>query len=96
MGTCSSRTCPEARIAYAKFWFTDGGVNWRLDWDEMRVLRMKSDPTSNTAPNTWYIIADECDGTDVAALIQMNGKNTKGVITGYYKVPLFIRVVALQ
>lgn len=91
MGICAPdssgnlRACPEARIAYGKFWYTYGGENWRLDWKILRVLRM--------ADKTWYIIANECDGTDVVGLVKMNGKTTKPVLTGYYKVPLFITVV---
>lgn len=86
MGICTSRTCPDAAPAYGKFWYTFGGENWRVDWETLRVLRMSD--------KTWYIVANECDGTDVAGLVKMNGKNTKGVLTGYYMIPLFIRVVA--
>ncbi len=92
MGICGPdsygnlRACPQARIAYGKFWYTYGGQNWRVDWETLRVLRM--------AYKTWYIIANECDGTDVVSLSKMNGQNTKPVLIGYYKVPLLIKVVA--
>jgi hypothetical protein len=81
--------CPEARLSYAKFWFTDAsGNNWRVDWYALRVLRMSA--------KTWYIIADQCDGTEVAGLSLLTGDRTrpKTVFNGWYKIPLLITAVS--
>lgn len=89
MGVCSSTTCPEAQPAFAKFWFTDpddSSVTWRIDWTFLRVLRMSE--------TTWYVIADACDGTQVAGLSKLIGKRTrpKTVFNGFYKIPFFLAV----
>lgn len=88
LAVCSSSVCTEATTAYAKFWFLDNaGVQWRMDWATVRVLRMSS--------NTWYIMADECDGTEVAGLSKLSGTRTqpKTVFNGYYLTPFFITAV---
>lgn len=89
MAVCSSTACPEAQPAFAKFWFTDpsnSSVTWRIDWSYLRVLRMSS--------NTWYVVADECDGSQVAGLSQLVGNRTqpKTVFNGYYEIPFFIAI----
>lgn len=86
MGVCSSTTCPEAEPAFAKFWFADpsnADVTWRVDWNYLRVLRISE--------STWYILADQCDGTQVAGLSELIGKRTrpKAVFNGYYLIPFF-------
>jgi len=87
MGICSSRACLEAREYPAKFWFADAaGVTWRVDWRHMRVLRVAAD--------TWYFIADSCDGSQVAGLSKLEGSRTRPRETnqGHYLVPFFISV----
>lgn len=86
MGVCSTAACLEAREYPAKFWFDVGGVTWRVDWRHMRVLRV--------ATNTWYFIADACDGSQVAGLSKLEGSRTKPRETnqGYFLVPFFISV----
>ncbi len=86
MQVCSSATCSEAQPAFAKFWFADPfekNVTWRIDWHFLRVLRLSA--------NTWYLIGDECDGSQVAGLSQLIGNRTrpKTVFNGYYKMPFF-------
>ncbi len=93
MGVCSSTSCPEARNIRAKFWFTDpaaADVEWRVDWQFIRVLRVSS--------ATWYFIADACDGSQVAGLSQLIGNRTKPreVNSGTFLVPLFITVTFRQ
>ncbi len=84
MGICSSTACPEAETATARFWFSDAsGNDWRVDWGFMRVLRVSS--------NTWYILADGCDGSQVSNLYRVRGKSNYRV--GQYKMPFFISVV---
>lgn len=86
MVTCTDRACREAGLAVARFWFKDpAGNTWRLNWGTVRVLRMDA--------NTWYFIADQCDGTQVAGLSNLgasNRKRPKEVFNGYYKVPFFL------
>ncbi len=87
MAVCSSTTCPEAQPAFAKFWFTDpndSSVTWRIDWQFLRVLRMST--------NTWYLIADDCDGSQVAGLSKLQGSRTrpKTVFNGFYLIPFFV------
>ena len=87
MGVCTSRACTEAREYPAKFWWVDGaGVTWRLDWRHMRVLRV--------ATNTWYFLANDCDGSQVAGLSKLEGSRTRPRETnqGYFLVPFFISV----
>jgi len=87
MGVCSSRACLEAREYPAKFWFVDGaGITWRVDWRHMRVLRVSAD--------TWYLVADSCDGSQVAGLSKLEGSRTRPRETnqGYYLAPFFISV----
>jgi hypothetical protein len=59
-------------------------VTWRIDWAHVRVLRLSS--------TTWYIIADACDGSQVAGLSKLSGSRTlpKAVLNGYYKIPFFV------
>ena len=87
MGVCSSRDCLEAQPAFAKLWFADptnSSVTWRVDWTYLRVLRMSQD--------TWYILADSCDGGQIAGLSKLEGSRTrpKTVFNGYYLIPFFI------
>lgn len=88
--TGGSRACPQSSLAFAKFWFDDpSGRTWRLDWSFLRVLRMDA--------NNWYFIADECGGSQVAGLSNLessNRKRPKEIFDGYYKVPFFL--VAVQ
>ena len=86
MEVCTSTACPEAQPAFAKFWFTDPSdtsVTWRVDWQFLRVLRISTD--------TWYVIADSCDGTQIAGLSSLTGKRSrpKTVFNGYYLIPFF-------
>ena len=86
MAVCSSTACLEGEPAFAKFWFADpsnSDVTWRVDWNYLRVLRVSQ--------STWYIIADQCDGTQVAGLSKLTGKRTrpKAVFNGYYTIPFF-------
>ena len=88
MLTCTTRACPEAKPAFAKLWFTDpsdSSVTWRVDWTYLRVLRMSSD--------TWYILADSCDGSKVAGLSKLIGNRTKPkeIGNGHYLIPFFIQ-----
>lgn len=90
MAVCSSLTCPEAEPAFAKLWFTDltdSSVTWRVDWAYLRVLRMSA--------NTWYIVADACDGTQIAGLSKLAGSRTrpKSVFNGYYVIPFLLVAV---
>lgn len=87
MAVCSSKACPEAQPAFAKFWFTDpndSSVTWRVDWQYLRVLRMSD--------TTWYIVADACDGSQIAGLSKLQGARTrpKEVFNGSYKIPFFL------
>jgi hypothetical protein len=91
MAVCTSVACPEAEPAFAKLWFTDPtdlSVTWRIDWAYLRVLRMSA--------TTWYIVADECDGTQIAGLSKLTGARTrpKSVFNGYYVIPFFLVAVA--
>jgi len=90
MAVCTSTTCPEAEPAFAKFWFADPSnpdITWRVDWNYLRVLRVSD--------STWYVIADQCDGTQVAGLSALTGKRTrpKAVFNGYYLIPFFTSAV---
>ena len=87
MEICSSQACPEAEIAVAKLWFSDpanSSVTWRVDWTYLRILRM--------SPDTWYILADSCDGGQIAGLSKLEGNRSrpKTVFNGYYLIPFFI------
>ena len=89
MGICSSAACQEAEPAFAKVWFSDpadASTTWRVDWAFLRVLRMSLD--------TCYVIADSCDGTQIAGLSKLVGNRTrpKTVFNGYYKIPFFFSV----
>lgn len=91
MGICSSVACPEAEPAFGKLWFadpSDASVTWRIDWANLRVLRISA--------NTWYIIADGCDGTQLAGLSKLIGNRTrpKTVFNGYYLIPFFVAAVS--
>lgn len=84
MAVCSSTACLEAQPAFARLWFGDPGgdpnVNWRVDWGYLRILRL--------ANNTWYVLADGCDGSQVAALSRIH-KNRRRLI-GNYLMPFFL------
>ena len=87
MQVCTSAACPEAQPAFAKLWFTDpsdSSVTWRIDWKYLRILRMSQ--------NTWYVVADACDGTQIAGLSKLQGSRTrpKEVFNGTYKIPFFL------
>jgi hypothetical protein len=84
---CTSRACPEAKAAFAKLWFTvpnDPSTTWRVDWLYLRVLRMSQ--------NTWYFLADSCDGSKIAGLTKLIGARTKPkeIGNGHYWIPFFI------
>jgi hypothetical protein len=90
MAVCTSEACPEAEPAFAKLWFTDladSSVTWRVDWAYLRVLRISA--------NTWYIVADACDGTQIAGFSKLTGSRTrpKSVFNGYYVIPFFFVAV---
>ncbi len=90
MAVCSSTTCPEAQPGFAKIWFADPvdpSVEWRIDYAFIRVLRMSGIP--GTATGTWYVIADGCDGTQIAGLSKLIGNRTrpKVVFNGWYLIP---------
>ncbi len=91
MATCSSTDCPEAEPATARFWFDDpnGNTNlqWRVDWTYVRVLRMNA--------NTWYVLADTCDGSQIATLYRLanNKKNATLSRQGQYLMPFFVSAV---
>ncbi|MGI9101621.1 MAG: hypothetical protein ACR2IF_04165 [Terriglobales bacterium] len=87
MAICSTTDCPESEPGTARFWFNDpnGNTNlqWRVDWGYVRVLRV--------ATNTWYVLADGCDGSQVATLYQL-ANNRKKITTsrqGQYLIPFF-------
>ena len=91
MAVCSSTDCPEWRAIKATFWFDETpDVQWRVDWASVRVLRVST--------NSWYIIADACNGTQVAGLSELTGNRTKPreVNSGYFLMPLFIGVTLKQ
>lgn len=88
MAVCSTVICTEAHNGYARLWFddaTDPNVTWRVNWAHVRMLRMSLD--------TWYIIADRCDGTDIAGLSKLTGnrQNPREVFNGYFLIPFFIQ-----
>lgn len=84
MGICSSTDCPEAETGTARFWFNDASGNqWRVDWGFVRVLRIST--------NTWYVLADGCDGSQVATLYRLQGK--KNSRQGQYLMPFFASAV---
>ncbi len=90
MSVCSSTTCPEAEPAFAKLWFTDptnSQVTWRVDWSYLRVLRIST--------NTWYVLADSCDGTQIAGLYRLQNQRNKVTTSfqGYYLIPFFLSAV---
>lgn len=90
MQVCSSTACPEAQPAFAKAWFADpaqADATWRIDWQYLRVLRV--------APGAWYVVADACDGTQIAGLSKLTGQRTrpKTVLNGYYRIPFFLAVI---
>ncbi len=87
MSVCSSTTCPEAEPAFAKLWFTDptnSQVTWRVDWTYLRVLRMSA--------STWYVIADACDGSQIAGLYRLQNQRNKVTTSfqGSYLIPFFL------
>ena len=88
MAVCGSLACPEAQSGFAKLWFDDPNgdrlLTWRVDWPFVRVLRMSS--------NTWYVLADGCDGAQVAMLYRLhNDRHRQSVsLQGYYLIPFFL------
>lgn len=87
MSVCSSTACPEAEPAFARLWFTDPNnvqLTWRVDWSYMRVLRLSS--------NTWYVLADSCDGGQIASLYKLQNQRNKVTtsLQGYYLIPFFL------
>ncbi len=86
MGVCSTTDCLESEVGTVRFWFTDpSGNQWRLDWGSVRVLRMSS--------NTWYVLADGCDGSQVATLYRIKNKSGSLSRQGQYVMPFFISAV---
>lgn len=90
MSVCSSTTCPEAEPAFAKLWFTDptnSQVTWRVDWTYLRVLRLST--------GTWYVLADACDGSQIAGLYRLQNQRNKVTTSfqGYYLIPFFLSAV---
>ncbi len=93
MGICSSTACPEAQPAFVKLWFDDPPprsdrlVTWRVDWPYVRVLRMSA--------NTWYVLADGCDGSQVASLYKRHNDQKRVSISfqGKYLMPFFLSAV---
>ncbi len=90
LSKCSSAACPEAEPAFAKLWFNDPAnsqVTWRVDWSYLRVLRMSD--------NTWYVIADGCDGGQVAGLYRLQNQRNKVSTSfqGRYLMPFFLSAV---
>lgn len=93
MEICKSKACFEAQPAFVKFWFDDPQgdpqLTWRVDWPYVRVLRMSE--------NTWYILADGCDGSRVASLYRLhnNKKRVSTSLQGYYLIPFFLSAKTL-
>lgn len=84
MAMCSTADCREAQTGTARFWFNDASGNqWRVDWGFVRVLRIST--------NTWYMLADGCDGSQVATLYKLQGK--KNSRQGQYLMPFFVSAV---
>jgi hypothetical protein len=93
MAVCTTKDCPEARTIRTKFWFvdpSDASVEWRVDWEFIRVLRVST--------GAWYFIADACDGSQVAGLSKLIGNRTqpRDVNNGTFLIPLFISVTLRQ
>jgi hypothetical protein len=90
MKPCASPGCPEGtQIPYARYWFkhpNGSGVQYRLDWNFTRVLRIDT--------NTWYFIAGDCDGSQTAGLSVLEGNRTKPrmVNVGWFEMPFLIKV----
>jgi len=88
MAICSSLACPEAQSGFAKLWFDDPNgdplLTWRVDWSFVRVLRMSS--------NTWYVLADGCDGARVAHLYRLHNDRHRQSVSyqGSYLIPFFL------
>ncbi len=83
MTPCQSVACFEAQEGHANLWFDDPVtplLSWKVSWGRMRVLRMSL--------NTWYFIADACDGTSTAALYRT--ENRRSPFWGWYIMPFFI------
>ncbi len=87
MSICSTTDCPESETGTARFWFNDpnasANVTWRVDWGFVRVLRV--------ATNTWYVLADGCDGSQVATLYRLQNVRKKVSTSrqGQYLMPFF-------
>jgi hypothetical protein len=86
MAICSTTDCPESETGTARFWFDDPTVRnqqWRVDWGFVRVLRV--------SVNTWYVLADACDGSQVATLYRLanSKKNVTVSRQGQYLMPFF-------
>lgn len=88
MAVCSTTACPESEPGTARFWFDDpngtANLQWRIDWSFVRVLRIST--------NTWYVVADGCDGSQVATLYKLanNRKTTTISRQGSYLMPFLV------
>ena len=88
MAVCSSKACPEALAAWARLWFPDPMgdplLEYRVDWGFLRILRMNA--------TTWYVLADGCDGTQLAHLYRLHNQQKKPSIRfqGSYLIPFFV------
>ena len=86
MAVCSTTDCVESEVGTVRFWFTDAsGTQWRLDWGSVRVLRISS--------STWYVLADGCDGSQVATLYKSKNKGGSLSRLGQYVMPFFVSAV---
>lgn len=87
MGICSSADCPESQPAFARLRFDDPGgdqtVAWRVNWSYVRVLRMSE--------STWYVVADSCDGSQVASLYKLHKNSWR--LQGWFLMPHFVSTV---
>lgn len=76
---------PNSQHVPARLWFEDDGVNWRVDWARVRVVKHSA--------TLWHVIAESGDKSDEAGLSRLdNSKRAKPrtVLTGMFKVPFFI------
>ena len=84
MAVCSSTACPESEQGTVRFWFDDAsGASWRVDWGFVRVLRVSA--------NTWYVLADGCDGSQVGTLYKTQSKKGTSRL-GSYLMPFFASI----
>lgn len=83
MAVCTTTDCAESETGTARFWFNDASGNqWRVDWGFVRVLRVSA--------NTWYVLANGCDGSQVATLYRLQNKRGNSASRqGQYLMPFF-------